>query len=83
MGCGFTGEWERKQVRPGNPITFKCPVCGSAYMPEQELGGQLLTFVGNSIEPYTRSMDRELIVEEMVKRGYRVEKKPAEFWKEE
>lgn len=52
-------------------------------MPEQELGGQLLTFVGNSIEPYTRSMDRELIVEEMVKRGYRVEKKPAEFWKEE
>jgi hypothetical protein len=82
MGCGFTGKWKRKQVQPGNPVTFKCPVCGSAYMPEQKLDGPLVTFVGNSIAPYTRSMTRELIVE-MIKRGYRVEKNPDGFWKEE
>jgi hypothetical protein len=57
-------------------------VCGSEYRPVQELNGELLTFAGDSIDMFTRATDKELI-EELDKRGYRVEKKPAGFWKED
>lgn len=82
MGCGYSGEFNRKHVFPEDPITFECPVCGSAYRPEQELNGELLTVAGDSIDMFSRATDHELI-EELDKRGYKVEKKPAGFWKEE
>lgn len=69
MGCGYCGEWEMKQVQPDNPITFHCPTYGSAYMPVQDIGGQTTSFVGNSIEMFTRATDQELICE-MTKRFY-------------
>jgi len=81
MGCGYSGEFNRKHVFPEDPITFECPVCGSAYRPEQELNGELLTFAGDSIDMFSRVLDVELI-EELDKRGYKVEKKTGEFWKE-
>jgi hypothetical protein len=53
-------------------------VCGSEYRPEQKLNGELLTFAGDSIDMFTRVTDKELI-EELDKRWYKVEKKPAGF----
>ena len=82
MGCGYSGEFEEKKPRyPEDPVIYECPVCGSEYRPEQELNGELLSFEGDSVDMFRRATDRELI-EELDKRGYRVEKKPAEFWKE-
>ena len=81
MGCGYTGEFKKKPGYPGDPIIYECPVCGSEYRPEQELNGELLTFEGDSIDMFTRATDKELI-EELENRGYKVEKKPAGFWKE-
>jgi len=74
MGCGFTGEWERKQVFPEDPETFICPVCGSEYRPKQEHSGEVLDFAGDSIDMFTRATDAELI-EELDKRGYNTEKR--------
>ena len=80
MGCGYSGEWKRKQTFPEDPVTFKCPICGSAYRPAQELNGELLSFAGDSIDMFTRVADAELI-EELKNRGYRVEKNPR-WWQE-
>jgi len=80
MGCGYCGEFRRKQLFPDNLITYECPKCGSEYRPEQELNGEVLTFAGDSIDMFTRAVDAELI-EELEKRGYKVEKKPDGFWK--
>lgn len=74
MGCGYSGEFRRKQVFPVDPVTFECPVCGSEYRPEQELNGELLTFAGDSVDMFSRALDVELI-EELEKRGYEVVKK--------
>lgn len=81
MGCGFTGEFKRKQVFPDNPVTFECPECGSEYRPEQELNGEHWTFAGDSVDMFSRALDGELI-EELENRGYKVEKRTGEFWKE-
>ena len=81
MGCGYHGEFKRKQVFPEDPVTFECPKCGSTYRPEQELDGDLLTFEGDSVDMFTRAADQDLI-EELQKRGYEVKKMPPEFWKE-
>ncbi|AKB72059.1 hypothetical protein [Methanosarcina mazei] len=71
MGCGYCGEWEKKQVQPGNPVTFHCPKCGSAYLPVQDIAGNTMGFAGNSIEMFARATDAELI-SEMIKRGYQL-----------
>jgi NAD-dependent SIR2 family protein deacetylase len=82
MGCGYSGEFQEKKPRyPEDPVIFVCPECGSEYRPEQVLNGELLSFEGDSVDMFRRATDRELI-EELDKRGYRVEKKLAEFWKE-
>lgn len=82
MGCGYSGEFqEKKPIYPGDPVILVCPSCGSEYRPEQELNGEVLSFAGDSIDMFTRALDVELI-EELDKRGYKVEKKTGEFWKE-
>lgn len=80
MGCGYTGEFERKQIYPEDPVTFECPICGSEYRSKQGLNGEILSFAGGSIDMFTRVTDPELI-EELEKRGYKVEKKSVKFWK--
>ena len=79
MGCGYSGEFKRK---PGEIVIYECPECGSEYRPAHELNGELLTFWGDSVDMFSRATEQELI-EEMEKRGYKVEKKPAGFWKTE
>lgn len=82
MGCGYSGEFKQKLPRyPEDPIILVCPSCGSEYRPEQELNGEVLSFAGDSIDMFSRATDTELI-EELECRGYKVEKKPAGFWKE-
>lgn len=73
MGCGYCGEFTKKQQYPKDPINFECPVCGSKYRPEQEYNGELLTFTGASVDMFSRARDEELI-EELQNRGYKVEK---------
>lgn len=81
MGCGYSGEFKQKLPRyPEDPVIFVCPECGSEYRPEQILNGEVLSFAGDSIDMFSRALDVELI-EELENRGYKVEKKPAEFWK--
>lgn len=82
MGCGYCGEFRKKPGYPNDPFTLECPICGSEYRPEQEVNGKLFTFAGDSVDMFTRATDKELI-EELETRGYRVEKKPAGFWKNE
>ena len=77
MGCGYCGEFRRKQTFPEDPVTYECPICGSEYRPEQELKGEVLTFAGDSIDMFSRATDTELI-EEMEKRGYEKPKKRIE-----
>ncbi|MDM7919651.1 MAG: hypothetical protein QUS12_10850 [Methanosarcina sp.] len=81
MGCGYRGEFKRKQVYPDDPVTYECPKCGSEYRPEQELNGQFYGFAGDSVDMFTRVSDQEL-KEELENRGYKLEKKPDGWWQE-
>lgn len=80
MGCGYCGEFEKRGGCLGDPIYYECPVCGSTYIPEQECNEEILSFEGDSVSPFIRVSDKELI-EELACRGYKVEKLPKGHWK--